>query len=108
MGDQRHVACLHFDSLGAHALGHEAFKIRIDGAVFGRDSVETWLRAPSRLGGLARQQRLLERFLDRVKHPSLRSRQIAREVPQERLFAEAPLVAVENDAGGSWWCGKSL
>jgi hypothetical protein len=35
MGDQREMAGLHLDGLGAHALGHEAFEIGIDRAVFG-------------------------------------------------------------------------
>ena len=33
-GDQREMAGLHLDGLGAHPLGHEAFKVRIDRAVF--------------------------------------------------------------------------
>jgi hypothetical protein len=34
MGDQREMAGLHLDGLGAHPLGHEALKVRIDRAVF--------------------------------------------------------------------------
>ena len=33
MGDQREMAGLHLDGLGAHPLGHEALKVRIDRAV---------------------------------------------------------------------------
>src|SRR5580704_15518000 len=66
MGDQRQVACLHFNSPGAHTLCHEAFKIRIDGAVLSRHSIETWLRPPSRLGSPACQQSLIKWFLDGV------------------------------------------
>src|SRR5277367_2209073 len=101
MGDQRQMACLHLNGSCAHAFGHEAFKIRIDRAVLSRDSIETWLRPPSRLRGSACQQSLVERLLNRVKDLRLRFRQVACEIPQERLFAQAPLIAIENDAGGS-------
>src|SRR4051794_38150933 len=33
MGDQREMAGLHLDGLGAHPLGHEALKVRIDRAI---------------------------------------------------------------------------
>jgi hypothetical protein len=33
MGDQREVAGLHLDGLGAHPLGHEALEVRIDGTI---------------------------------------------------------------------------
>jgi hypothetical protein len=33
MGDQREMAGLHLDGFGAHPLGHEALKVRIDRAV---------------------------------------------------------------------------
>jgi hypothetical protein len=33
MGNQRQMARLYLDGLGAHSLGHEALKVRIDGAV---------------------------------------------------------------------------
>src|SRR5580698_3469227 len=52
-GDQRQVACLQFNSPGAHALRHEAFKIRIDRAVLSRHSIETGLRPPGCLGSPA-------------------------------------------------------
>ncbi len=35
MGDQSEVTRFHLDGLGAHALGHEALEIGIDGAVLG-------------------------------------------------------------------------
>jgi hypothetical protein len=34
MGNQREMAGMQLDGLGAHPLGHEALKVRIDGAVF--------------------------------------------------------------------------
>ena len=34
MRDQREMAGLEFDGLGAHPFGHEALEVRIDGAVF--------------------------------------------------------------------------
>ena len=34
MGNQREMAGLQLDGLGAHPLGHEALEVRIDGAVF--------------------------------------------------------------------------
>ena len=39
------MACLHLDGLGSHAPGHEAFEIRIYGAVFRRDGIEARLRS---------------------------------------------------------------
>src|SRR4029077_1560703 len=60
MGDQREMAGLHLDGLGAHALAHEAFEIRIDRPVFRGNGVETWLRPPRRMRGFAREQSLLE------------------------------------------------
>src|SRR6476660_5508881 len=35
MREHRHVARRQFDRLGAHALGHEALEVRVDGAVLG-------------------------------------------------------------------------
>src|SRR5205814_6376357 len=46
MRDHRHMARLQLDGLGAHALGHEAFEIGIDRAVFRRNGIETRLRPP--------------------------------------------------------------
>ena len=99
MRDQREMARLHFDGLGTHTFGHEAFEIGIDGAVFGRYRIKTRLRAPGRLRGLAGEQSLLERLLDRIEHLRLRFRQIAREIAQECGLAEAAFIAVENDPG---------
>ena len=39
MRDQREMACLHLDGLGAHPLRHETLEVRIDRAIFGRDGV---------------------------------------------------------------------
>jgi hypothetical protein len=46
--DQREMAGLHLDGLGAHPLGHEALEVRIDGAVFRGNGVR--LRPLARLG----------------------------------------------------------
>jgi hypothetical protein len=80
MKNQQHVAFLHFDGLVAHALGQEAFKIRIDGAVFGRNGIETWFRPPGRLDTSACQLNLLKRFLDRIGELSRCFRQVACEI----------------------------
>src|SRR4029077_3428787 len=65
-------------SLGTHALGHESLEVRIDRAVLGRNGVIARLWSPSRVRGLAGEQRLVERLLDRVEHLGLRLRQVAR------------------------------
>jgi len=49
--------------------------------------------------GLAGEQSLIERLLDRIEHLRLRLRQVAREVAQERFLGETSFIAVENDAG---------
>jgi hypothetical protein len=49
MRDQRKMARLHFDSLDAHALGHEAFEIRIDRPVFYRNGIEARFRSRGRM-----------------------------------------------------------
>src|SRR6266446_5113548 len=93
------MARLHFDGLGAHSLGHEAFEIGIDRPVFRGNGIETWLRPPGRMRGLAREQSLLERLLDRIENLRLRFRQVAREIAQERGLVETPFIAVEDDPG---------
>src|SRR5882672_3847520 len=103
LGYQRQVTRLHFDGLGAHPLGHEAFEIGIDRPVFRGNGIETRLRPPGRLRGLAREQSLLERLLDRIEDLRLRLRQVAREIAQERRLAETSFIAVKDnpaDAGG--------
>jgi len=95
MGDQRKIACLHFDGLGTHAPGHEALEIRVDSPVFCGNGVEARLRSPGRLRGFAREQDLLKRLLDRVENPCLRFRQVAREIVQKGGRREA--VAKLND-----------
>src|ERR1700730_14352245 len=108
LGYQRQVTRLHFDGLGAHSLGHEAFEIGIDRPVFRRNGIETRLRPPSRMRRLAREQSLLERLLDRIKDLRLRFRQVAREIAQERSLAEASFIAVEDNPGGGRWRRKFL
>ena len=97
------MACLHFDGLGTHALGHEAFEIGIDRPVLRGNGIEARLRPPGGLRGLAREQSLLERLLHCIENLRLRFRQVAREIAQERSLVEAPFIPVENlpaDAGG--------
>src|ERR1700691_623005 len=62
LGDQRKMAGLHLDGLGAHALGDEAFEIGIDRPVFRRNRIETRLRPPGCMRCLARKQSLVERL----------------------------------------------
>jgi hypothetical protein len=45
--DQREMAGLHLDGLGAHSLGHEALEVRIDGAIFRRNGVVAGLGSPA-------------------------------------------------------------
>src|ERR1700751_378347 len=59
MRDQREVARLYFDGLGAHALGHEALEIGINRPVFRGNSIETRLRPPGRVRGLPAEQILV-------------------------------------------------
>ena len=47
------MAGLYLDGLGAHPPGHEALKVWIDGAVFGRNGTKARLGSPGGLGGLA-------------------------------------------------------
>src|SRR5258707_15024635 len=100
LGYQRQVTRLHFDGLGAHALGHEAFEIGIDRPVFRRNGIETRLRPPGRMRRLAREQSLVERLLDRIKDLRLRFRQVAGEIAQERSPAEASFLAGEDNPRG--------
>src|ERR1700722_6206776 len=99
---QRQVTRLNFDGLGTHPRGHEAFEIGIDRAVFRGNGIETRLRPPGRMCGLAREQCLLERLLDGVEHLRLRLRQVAREIAQERLLAETSFIAVEDNPSRRW------
>jgi len=99
-----YLARLELDGPRVHALGHEPFEVRVDGPILGRHRVEARLRAPGRVGGPSRQQGLAERLLDREQHPGLLGRQIAREIPQERCLAQAPLVTVEHDSGRGGRC----
>src|SRR6476620_4326410 len=83
--DQREMAGLHLDGLGAHPLGHEALEIGIDRAVLGRNRIEARFRTPRGLRGLSREESLLERLLNRIEHLRLRFRQVAREITHESL-----------------------
>src|ERR1700683_1409459 len=94
------MACLHLDGPGAHTLGHETFEVGIDRPVFRRNGIETRLRTPGRVRGLAGQQSLVERFLYRIEDLRFRFRQITGEIAQERGFAKTSLVTVEDDSGG--------
>jgi hypothetical protein len=67
------MAGLHLDGLGAHALGHETFEIRIDRPVFRGNGIETRLRPPGRMRGLSREESLLERLLDRGARAAYRA-----------------------------------
>jgi hypothetical protein len=87
----RKVARPHLHGPGAHALGHEPFEIGIDRPVFGRNGIETRLRAPSRMRRLAREQRLLERLLNGTEDFRLCFGQVARKITQERGLVEASL-----------------
>ena len=42
--------------LAPHAFRHESLQVRIDGAIFGRDSVIARFRSPSRVRGFSGQQ----------------------------------------------------
>src|ERR1700690_3889461 len=67
MRDQREMAGLHLDRLGAHALGHEPLEVRIDRAVLGRNGVVSRLRSPCRVRGLAGEQSFVERLLHGIE-----------------------------------------
>src|SRR5215831_3382973 len=96
---ERNVTRLHLDRLGGHSLCHEALEIRIDGPILSRDGVPAWLWPPCRVGGFAGEQGLMKRPLHREERPGLRFRQVAREITQESLLAEASFIAIEYYAG---------
>jgi len=89
------VTCFYLDRFRAHALGHEAFEIGVDI----RSSVDTAYRPPCRVRGFAGEQGLMERPLNRVERLCLRFRQVAREITQESLLAQASFIAIEYYAG---------
>ena len=70
----------------------------VDHSVWWR-RIEARLRPPGRMRGLACEQSVLERLLDRVEDLRLRFREVAREIAQERGFGETPFIAVEDDPG---------
>jgi hypothetical protein len=76
--------------LGPHSLRHEPLEVGIDRAVLGRNRIEARFRSPRGLRGLAGEQSLLERLLDRIEHLCLCRGQIAREIPQEGLLVRRP------------------
>jgi len=85
------VTCFYLDRFRAHALGHEAFEIGVDI----RSSVDTAYRPPCRVRGFAGEQGLMERPLNRVERLCLRFRQVAREITQESLLAQASFITIE-------------
>lgn len=94
------MARVHLDRRGVHALSHEAFEIRVDGAVLRGDGVEAGLQAPGGgVGSLAVQKRLMERFLDGVEHHGFHMRKVSFEISQEGLLGKWPLIAVVDDPG---------
>src|SRR2546430_16887127 len=103
MRDQGEVACLPFDGLGAHPLGHEAFQIGIVRPVVRGNGIETRLRPPGRMRGLVREQSLLERLLDRIENLRLR---FGRSPAKSRRNAaslrrpSSPSKTIPADAGG--------
>src|SRR3954468_20010846 len=97
MRDERQMAGLNLDRVGAHALGHEALEIGVDRSVLSRNGIEARLRPPSSVRGLASEQGLVEGCLNRIEHLCFCSRQIARKIVQKRSLAETPLVAIEDD-----------
>src|SRR3984885_5820319 len=86
--DEWKTRSVHLYGSRAHTLVHETLKVRIDGPVFSGDCIEARLRLPGCLCGLAREQGLLERLLDRVQDPRLFLRNIARKVAKESLLAQ--------------------
>src|SRR5256714_3448244 len=100
MGNHRQMTRLYLDGLGAHSLCHEPLEVGIDCAVLGRDRIEARFRPPGGLRGLAGEQSLLERLLDRIEHLCLFGGQIAREIPQECLLAKTSFITVKHDARG--------
>jgi hypothetical protein len=89
------VTCFYLDRFRAHALGHEAFEIGVDGSIFGGHGIPAWLRPPCRVRGFAGEQGLMERPLNRVERLCLRFRQVAREITQESLLAQASFITIE-------------
>src|ERR1700733_893969 len=106
--DERNMARFHLYGSRAHTLGHETLKVRIDGPVFSGDCIEARLRPPGCLCGLAREQGLLERLLDRVQDPRLFLRYIARKVAKESLLAQPTFFTIEEDPRGRGRCWKLL
>jgi hypothetical protein len=98
MGNQGEVASLHFDGLGSHPFSHETLQVRIDDAVLRRNCIITRLRSPCRLRGLAGEESLMERLLNRVEHLCFRLGQVAREIAEERLLAETSLFLLPQPA----------
>src|SRR5262249_15256503 len=96
---QRNVTRLDLDRLGSHSLCHEALEIRVDGPILRGHGVPAWLWPPCRVGGFAGEQGLMKRPLHREERPCLRFRQVAREITQESLFAQASFIAIEYYAG---------
>jgi hypothetical protein len=99
LGYQRNVTRVDLDRLGAHPLCHEALEIRVDGPILRRHRVPARLRTPCRVRGFASEQGPTKRPLHREERPCFRIRQVAREVPQKSLLAEASFIAIKYYAG---------
>src|SRR6516162_1645291 len=93
---------LYLDRFRAHALGHEAFEIGIDGPIFRGHSVPARLRPPCRAGRLVRQQRPFERSLDSTKDSRLFRRHVGGEVAQKCFLTQPSPIVRPNYAGGGW------
>jgi hypothetical protein len=106
--DEGNVTGLDLDRFRAHALCHEALKIRVDRPILRRHGVPAWLRSPCRVRGFTCEQFLMKRPLDRVKRLRLCFGQVAREISEESFFAEASFIAIEYDAGRRGWRRKRL
>ena len=85
----------HLNRFRAHAFRHEAFEIGVDRPILRGYGVPAWLRPPCRVRGFAGEQGLVEWPLDRVQRLGLLFRQVAREITQESLLAQASFITIE-------------
>jgi hypothetical protein len=75
----------------------------IDRPIFRRNRIDTRLRTPGGVFGLAGQKSLVKRLLDRIEHPRPGLRQVPSEIAEERSLSESSFVAVETmlaESGG--------
>ena len=96
------MAACSLDRRGAHALGHEAFQIGMDGPILGGNDVPARFGFPCRAFDLLREQ-VGDRYgLSRPDELLLRLGQIAREIPDAvRLQPDPPIgdLDVGEDVG---------